>query len=124
MSKEGRKGACFERDVADYLAAVLGADIDRRVKHGVKDRGDIAGLFFRGLRVVAECKNRKRMELAGWLDEAEEERGNDDAAFGVVVHKRRGFGRRNVGGSYVTMTLETFSAMVAGSPDLLGRWDG
>ena len=52
-------GASFERLVADYLAHELEDDhIDRRVKMGANDRGDIASLrTIRGARVVVEVKN-------------------------------------------------------------------
>lgn len=76
-------------------------------------------MFFRGLPVVVECKNCARMELPKWLQEAETERCNADADFGVVVHKRKGIGEKTFGDTYVTMTLETLAAMIAGSHDLL-----
>lgn len=124
MSMQAQKGATFEQDTADYLAAALGDDrIERRVKHGTNDRGDIAGLRIHGKRVVVECKNHKRMELAEWVDEAETERGNDDADYGIVVHKRRGCGKAKFGGNYVTMTLETFAAIAAGGRDLINGQD-
>lgn len=119
MSREARKGAVFEEDTARYFARVLGEDIERRVKHGANDRGDIAGLYIRGQRAVVECKNCKRTELAKWIDEAEEERANDGAAFGIVVHKRKGCGEKKFGGNYATMTLETLAAIIAGSKELL-----
>lgn len=120
MSREMRKGAGFEQDTSDYLSRVLGDErIERRVKHGANDRGDIAGLLIRGKRTVVECKNCKRMELSAWLDEAEIERLNDDAEFGIVIHKRKGCGKKNFGGNYVTMSLETLAAIIAGSKELL-----
>lgn len=113
-------GASFERLMADYLSGALGDDrIDRRVKMGAKDRGDIAGLRMRGRRVVVECKDYGGQHaLPEWLDEVEAERGNDDAEYGVVVWKRRGV--RDPAEQYVTMTAETFAAMIAGGRDLMG----
>ena len=109
----------YEQDVCDYLSEVLGEGIERRVKNGKNDRGDVNGLFLGGKRVVAECKNCKEMRLAKWVDEAEAERGNDDAEYGVVIHHRKGKGVKTIGESYVTMTLETFAAMVAGGRENL-----
>ena len=83
-------GARFERTIADWLAQHLDDRIDRRVKTGAKDRGDIGGVRHRGRRVVLELKDTARLDLAGWVREAHLEAGNDDAAIGVVVHKRRG----------------------------------
>ncbi len=107
MSKGSRKGASFERQVADYMAAALGQPIDRRVKHGAKDRGDIAGFEIAGWPCAVECKNKARMELAQWLAEAEAERSNAEASYGIVVHKRRGCGEARMGDTYVAMTLDT-----------------
>ena len=112
-------GASFERLMADYFAWALDDDrIDRRVKTGAKDRGDIAGVRLRGERVVIECKDYGgQHKLPEWLKEAEAERGNDDAAYGVVVWKRRG--TADPAEQFVTMTARTFAAIVAGGPDLL-----
>ena len=107
MSRQMAKGTSFERMVADYMAAELGKPIDRRVKCGSKDRGDIAGLEIAGWPCVVECKNKQRMSLAEWVNEVEAERVNAEAAYGIVVHKRRGCGKATVGGTYVTMTLDT-----------------
>ena len=120
MSRESKKGAEFEQQVADYLAAVLGdRRIERRVKNGRNDRGDISGVFIRKLPAVIECKNHKRMDLPTWLEEVEIERGNDDAEFAIVVHKRKGCGEKKFGENYTTMTLETLAAIIAGAHDCL-----
>lgn len=104
VNRNGAKGSAFERLIADYLAQRLDDRIDRRVKTGSKDKGDIANLRHRGHRVALELKNVKAMDLGVWVREAQLERDNDDAAIGVVVHKRRGFGQP--GDQYVTMTLD------------------
>lgn len=120
VSKEKKKGSAFEQQVVDYLRSALGDKrIERRVCNGVNDRGDVSGVILRKKTVVLECKNHQRMELARWLEEAEVERGNADAEFAFVVHKRRGCGERNMGATYVTCTLETLCAVIAGAHDLL-----
>lgn len=107
-------GARFERSVADYLATVLDDDrIDRRVKHGAKDRGDIAGVRAHGQRIVIECKDTARPLLGPWVGEAEIERGNDDALAGVVAHKRTGKG--DPADQFITMTLRDFAALIGGA---------
>lgn len=107
MGKMTAKGTSFERMFADYVKVATGLPVDRRVKHGSKDEGDIAGFTIGGFDCVVECKNRRRMELAEWLDEAEAERENAEASFGIVAHKRRGCGEKSFGDTYVTMTLDT-----------------
>lgn len=106
-------GTRFERQTADYLAQVLEDDrIDRRPKTGSKDRGDIAGLRHMGHRLVVECKNTSRVNLATWAAEAEVERGNDDALAALVVHKRHGKG--DPASQWVTLTLGDFAALLSG----------
>ena len=84
-------GSRFERAIADHLASLIDDRIDRRVKTGAKDRGDIGGLRAHGKRVVIEAKDYGGRVLVGpWLNEAEVERGNDDALAGLVIAKRRG----------------------------------
>jgi hypothetical protein len=111
-------GSKMERLVADHMASELDDDrIDRRVKTGNKDRGDIGGLRTAfGERVVVEVKDTARITLGTWLGEVEVEKGNDDAPVGVVVHKRIGYGATRIGGSYVTMTLDDF-LRILGGPD-------
>ncbi len=111
-------GSWMERITAEFLAFRLADDrIERRTKNGANDRGDITGVkTIRGGRVVIEAKNVARLDLPGWLREAEVERGNDDALIGVVVHKRRG--SANPADQFVTMDLETFARLLDGGVDL------
>ena len=105
-------GSRFERLVADFLAATVDDRIDRRVKTGAKDRGDIAGVRHLGGRVVIECKDVTRWSPGVWLAEAEVERGNDDAIAGLVVAKRRGKGSPSE--QVVLMTLADLVALLTG----------
>ena len=53
----------------------LGADIDRQVKTGSRDTGDIRGVSMAGRGIAIECKDYQgRHELPKWLREAEVER--------------------------------------------------
>ena len=104
-------GSKAEKDVADYLAAALDDDrIERRVRNGAKDRGDIGGVRVRGRRLVVEVKNCARTDLAGWIAEAEVEAGNDDAVAGIVVAKRKG--TTDVGRWYVHMTVKDLLSLL------------
>jgi len=106
-------GARFERQIADHLAQVLADDrIDRRVKTGAKDRGDIAGLRAHGQRIVLELKDCARVNLAEWITEAHLEAGNDDALVGLVVSKRHGNGAS--GEQWVHMTVDDLVALMTG----------
>ena len=107
-----KAGTTFERQVADYLAQHVDDRIDRRAKTGSKDRGDIAGVRIWGQRLVLECKNPPRLNLAGWMNQAETERGNDDALAGLIIHKRHG--NNQPGDQWVTTTLRELAAMLNG----------
>lgn len=109
MSRSRRKGSSFERLIADGFAAALNDDrIDRAPLRGAADRGDIANLRNPFGRVVVECKNVARLDLAGWVTEAETERGNADANAAAVIVKRRGKGKFL--DQYVVLTVRDFLA--------------
>lgn len=106
-------GASFERSIANYLAEILEDErIDRRVKRGRDDRGDISGVRVHGQRVVIEAKNCAKLDLPGWVREAQLECGNDDALVGVVCHKRRG--TTDPGSQWVSMELRDLVALLTG----------
>lgn len=109
-------GARFERLIADALAEHVDDRIDRRVKTGSKDRGDIGGVRTRngyGDRLVIETKDYGGRLLVGpWLNEAEIERGNDDALAGLVIAKRRG--HSDPLDQTVLMTVRDLAALLTG----------
>ena len=105
-------GSRFERMVADWLALHVDDRIDRRVKRGAKDRGDLGGIRAHGKEVIAELKDHSRFELAGWITQADAERGNADALAGLVIFKRRG--TADPGDQYVLMTVRDLAALLTG----------
>lgn len=106
-------GARFERSIADALAAALDDDrIDRRIRNGARDRGDIAGVRLHGQRVVIECKDAATLRLPEWTAEARTEAGNDDALVGLVIHKRRG--TADPMRQWVSMTVADLVAILTG----------
>ena len=107
-------GATFERQIADYLATQLKDNrIDRRIKYGQQDRGDITGLKLWGQPLVIECKNSPmHVDLSGWIREAHTEAGNDDALTGIVIAKRKG--TTHPGEQWVHMTVDDFCALLTG----------
>jgi hypothetical protein len=65
--------------------------IDRKVKTGSKDKGDIANVRIGEHKLVIECKDRGgQFYAAEWVAEAEAERVNDEALAGIVIAKRKG----------------------------------
>lgn len=104
-------GSRFERLIADYLNDRLyGLNVDRQVKTGARDSGDIAGVHLAGKRVAIECKNVTRVDLPKWTHEAHTEAGNIGAAVGLVVHKRHGNGKPE--DQWVTMTVTDLVTIV------------
>ena len=122
-----RAGATMESRTVDYLRWALDDDrIERRHLTGAKDRGDIAGVRYRGHRIAIECKNTAKPNVTQHLREAETERSNDDALIGVVVQKRPGIGidsRNGQARQLVMMTLESFALLLNGGIALGGDAD-
>ena len=110
-------GSSMERLAADYLKAHVSRFIDRRVRVGARDCGDLVNVETQDCaRVVVEVKNVATMSLGAWLAEAEVERINDGALVRLVIHKRRGVAAP--GDQFVTMTLRDLAALLTGKrPD-------
>lgn len=106
----GRKGASFERVTADYWRDTWDDRIDRRVKTGARDKGDLANVRLGQHRLVVECKNVRATNLAGWVTEAQVEAENDGALCGIVVAKRKGKGSPE--DQYVIMTQGDFLKLI------------
>lgn len=106
-------GTRFERTIADHLAQHVDDRIDRRVKTGAADKGDIGGLRAHGRRVTVECKDYGGRILPGpWIAEAHTEMGNDDALTAAVIAKRRG--TTDPGAQWVLMTVNDLVALITG----------
>lgn len=106
MSKSKDRGTAFETAVIRFLHANGFPYAERRALGGNKDRGDVAGVP----QTVIECKHVARLDLAGWLDEAELERDNDGARYGAVWLKRRG--TTNPGRCYVLLSGDDFARLL------------
>jgi len=102
VSRQRAKGTAWETGICRFLAEQGFPHVERRALAGTSDRGDIAGI----VGWVIEAKNCKRMDLAGWVDEATLEQANDGAEFSAVWHHR--VGRAHPEAGYVTMTGATF----------------
>jgi hypothetical protein len=100
-------GTRAETAVALYLRDRGFPHAERRARTGAKDQGDISGL----LGGVVEVKDCARLDLAGWIAEAEAEKENAGGWWSAVWHKRRG--KSSPGGWYVTLTGATFATLLA-----------
>jgi hypothetical protein len=99
-------GSRFEREQADYLQANVSRFIDRKVRTGALDQGDIANVETSvGWQIAVECKNYGgQIKAAEWVAEAHAERDNSGAAAGIVIAKRRG--TTAPGAQWVLMTVD------------------
>lgn len=105
-------GARFERHIADYLRDNLDNRIDRKVRTGAKDTGDIANVRdSHQRRIVIETKDYGgRLMPSQWIREAQQEATNDNAHAGIIIAKRRG--TTNPGAQYVLTDLDTLIALL------------
>lgn len=112
-------GARFERLIADHLRDNLDDRIDRRVKTGAADKGDIANVRdSHNRRIVLETKDYGgRVHLAEWVKEAHAEAENDDAHVGLVIAKRRG--TTDPGKQWAIMEVEDLIKLLKSPGDVL-----
>lgn len=101
-----RKGTSFEVLIRDFLAANWDDRIVRVAQAGSKDLGDLANFRIGKHKIAIECKNVAKMNLSGWVREAQDEAQNIGGMAGVVIHKRPRHGLP--ADQYVTMTLADF----------------
>lgn len=98
-------GARFERLISDYLRDNLDDRIDRKVRTGARDTGDVANVRdSHNRRICIEAKDYGgKLNLPQWTKEAHTEAENDDAHVGLVIAKRRG--TTDPGKQWVVMTV-------------------
>lgn len=110
----GRKGASFESLEAKYFKEAwpdsAAEFIDRQVRKGAKDIGDLANVRLGGRKIAVELKNAAGFKLGTWYKEAVEEAGHLGALVGIVVHKRVGKGQP--GDQWVTMTVDDLITII------------
>lgn len=113
-----KAGSQHERSTADYLAATVDDRIDRRVKTGAADKGDIGGVRTTdGRRVAVECKDYGgQIKAATWMGEARVEAENDGAVAAVVIAKR--LGTTDPAKQWVLMELQDLVVLLGGRPSL------
>lgn len=107
-SANKRKGAQFETDIMKWLRK-MGAIAERLTKAGAKDEGDIVTIVA-GNTYILELKNRKKLDLPTFWEEAKKEADNYAKARGLeqsppayVIVKRR---NSSIEKSWVIQDLE------------------
>lgn len=108
-----KAGAAFERAIADYLKEALQDDgVDRQVKTGGRDLGDIRGVTdAHGNPIAIECKDYGgRLHPTAWIREAHTEAANKNTNTGIIIAKRRGTTRP--ADQWVITTLEDLTRLI------------
>lgn len=101
-----RKGKTAERAFVAWMRGNGWPTIERRLSGDEGDTGDTIG--HPGL--VFDVKNRKTIDLAGWVDQLGDEMDNAGVDVGVVVAKRRG--KQDPGEWYAVTSLEVMSRLL------------
>ena len=108
-----QRGTAWETGLVKYLRE-QGLDAERLRQTGKNDEGDIALRV--DSRYILEAKATARINLAGWIAEAELEadnygkhRGIETPGF-VVAYKRR---NHSTGQSYIITTLDEWLRQIA-----------
>jgi hypothetical protein len=118
-------GTEVESAIVEYLRDHGYPFAERRSLRGTNDQGDVTGL---GPGLVIECKGGHAAEaasdaqIAAWLRETEVERQNAKADVGVLVTKRKGYGRANAGLWWAHMTLGTAYQLIHQAIDCDSGW--
>jgi hypothetical protein len=97
------KGSAYERSIVNYLRD-NGFTVDRTRAGWTDDRGDIHGVLApSGRPFTFECKNHRRDNLSGWINELHIEVENAGGSVGSVIHKKHG--TANPGEQFATLPL-------------------
>jgi hypothetical protein len=103
------KGTSFETLIKNYLNDKGFKKAHRTALTGGDDAGDIHGIERPdGHKAILQCKNHKKYDLSGWLDDTVEQAARANDAVPALVVKRAGKGEKAVGDSYVVMRLSDF----------------
>ena len=114
-NKMKAKGTAFESSVVRYLRDKSFKRCYRPAVKGSADTGDINGIVGRTRQAIIQCKNQRKFDLSGWLNDAvsqaqQEEVGGN--ALPVLVVKRPGVGEKSLGETYAILRLEDLSSLL------------
>lgn len=102
-------GTAWESAIVAYLRDRGWPHAERRARKGANDEGDITGV----VGVCIEAKNTTRIELANFLDQANDEGINAGADISAAWIKRRG--KTSPEHGYVVMDGATFLRLLKGA---------
>lgn len=102
------KGTQLETAARNWLRASGWPFARRIVKEGSLDKGDLT--LGDGIPVTIECKNEKKINLAGGQKELLDEMRNNGHEWGFTIHKKRG--TTNVGEYYAVLPVEVMMSIL------------
>lgn len=108
VNRPKQKGTAGESAVVSFLRTAGFPYAERLALQGGKDRGDVTGVP----GVCWEVKACQEYTFSSWLTEAEVERENAKADFGIVVAKPRLVGTTRTGQWYALMYLRAWQLLV------------
>ena len=109
------KGTSFETLIVRYLRSRSFKKAFRPSLSGKYDSGDLHGSSPPRRQAIIQCKNQKRIDFSGWLNDAvsqaqQEEVGGN--ALPILVVKRPGVGEKTLGETYAILRLEDLSSLL------------
>ena len=107
-NKHKAKGTAFETLIKEYLISKGFVRAHRTALEGGQDKGDIHGISHQTTdrKVCVQCKNQKKLDFSGWLNDTVEQAERLNGAVPVLISKRAGKGAKAVGDSYAVMRLD------------------
>ena len=102
-----QKGTSFETLIKEYLQGKGFTEAYRTSLAGAYDTGDLNGVSQEGTgrKGAFQCKNQKKFNLSGWLNDTVEQASRLDNGLPVLVVKRPGKGAHSVDETYAMMRL-------------------
>ena len=114
-NRQKAKGTAFETLIVKYLRSRSFRKAYRPATKGGLDTGDINGIVGPTRQAIIQCKNQRKFDLSGWLNDAvsqaqQEEVGHN--ALPILVVKRPGIGEKSLGETYAIMRLEDVTSLL------------
>lgn len=119
-NKSGDIGTWTAQRVVEVLEQTGWPNAERRSLHGAFDRGDIVGCpgLVWEVKGGHRAENASDADIVAWLGETEVERHNANAAYGILVWKRKAVGRANARRWWAAMWSDQFAHLGHGSDQL------
>ena len=109
------RGTAFETLIVKFLRSKGFKKAYRPATKGGYDTGDINGITSPRRQAIIQCKNQRKFDLSGWLNDTVEQAQQEEVghnALPILVVKRPGIGEAKIGDSYAILRLEDVSSLL------------